>query len=523
VNNLPIISREELELAVERELCKRSLSYFIEKAWPHIDPAPYVWNWHIDAVSAGLEAIAKEHINRLYINIPPGHLKSLQVSVFYNAWLWGPFGRPDKSVLSTSHSMSFSSRDTRRTRELIMSEWFQKLWPITLKTDQDSKTDFGNTKMGQRQAKAFGNLTGGRGNILIIDDPISANDALSEVARENVKLIFKESVPTRLNNLEKDAIIIIAQRLHERDIIGVIKELGLSYESIVIPTEYTGNKIINQKLSIIDPRKEVGELLFPTLFPRDQIEQLKKSLGPFAFSAQHQQEAVPRSDGFFDMNTLEATRYDAIDMPRRSDLNVYITSDHAPSGTGDNNVVRVWGVDSRNHKWLLDSFVDKCDMSQAMGITTDDTGRMAIDNRGALALIQKWKPLYWFPEHDNNWRSIEPTVKMAMNALPNAFCRIRPLPTTGSKEQKATAYDSAIRMGMIHLPRTAEGDATVNEYRTFPVGEYDDRVDADGAICRAESAHPGTIQLPAPPSKRNQDYTDSFQEELEDHQGGFFS
>ena len=519
---IPAIDPHELLLAIDRELYSRSFYEFVKRAWQEIDPSTYRDNWHIRVIAAHLQAVSEGKIKRLIINVPPGSGKSLLVAVLFPAWEWGPGAKPSMSYLSTSHSQDFSSRDTRRARDLINSDWYQERWPLKLKADQDTKTFYVNEYMGQRQAKAFGSLTGARGHRLLIDDPISANDALSEAARENVKTIALESVPTRLNDVERDAIIIIAQRLHSEDIVGVLEEANVGYEKLVIPVEYRGDKIFTTSLQMEDPRTEIGELLFPHYQSRETIENLKRSLGPFGFSAQFMQDPIPRSDGFFDMDSVEAHRYLPGSEPRREDLNVYLTSDHAPSGTGDANVIRVWGIDSRNHKWLLDSFVEKCDMNRAMGISTDATGKLVITSTGAMALIKKWRPLYWFPEHDNNWRSIEPTVKLVMNTNPEAFVRIRPLPTTGSKEQKATALDAAIRIGTIHFPRSPEGDATLAEYRSFPVGKHDDRVDADSAICRAESAYPGSIQRPrGRPSEPRDYYTPETLEETE--QGGFFS
>jgi len=500
------IDLDWLGLEVERQLCAKSFSYFVSKAWSEIDPTPFKPNWHIDVICQHLEAVSRGEITRLAICIPPGHGKSLLVSVLFPAWEWGPGGKPHMSYLSTSHSQDFSSRDTRRARDLIQSEWYQRLWPIDFKPDQDSKTYYINSHMGQRQAKAFGSLTGARGHRLLIDDPISANDALSEAARESVKTITLESVPTRLNNVETDAIIVIAQRLHHEDIIGVLEEADIGYEILSIPSEYQGEEYFKTSLNIRDPRADSGEkLIFPTYQNQDTMNKFKKSLGPYGFASQFLQMPSPRTNGFFERDWFKL--YSHNERPPIEEMNVYLTSDHAPSGNGDNNVIRVWGIDTRHHYWLLDSYVDKSTMDVAMGYKASEHGGFELLDTGAFPLIKKWKPLYWFPENDPTWKAIAPQVNMVMRQL-RLYTNIKPLALAGqgNKEVKAQAYQGNARQGFIHLPNNAETQDTLAEYMVFPKGKHDDRVDADANICRAEGLFPGVIHPPVYKPVQNKDY-----------------
>jgi len=61
----------------------KSLAGFVREAWHILEPnMPYVHNWHIDAICEHLEAVTRGEITRLLINVPPGSMKSLLVSVF---------------------------------------------------------------------------------------------------------------------------------------------------------------------------------------------------------------------------------------------------------------------------------------------------------------------------------------------------------------------------------------------------------------------------------------------------------
>src|ERR1044071_1426852 len=79
----------EGRILVQRELARKSFADFVRLAWPVVEPAyPYIHNWHIDAIAAHLEAVTRGEIQKLLINIPPGHAKSLLVSVLWPAWVW---------------------------------------------------------------------------------------------------------------------------------------------------------------------------------------------------------------------------------------------------------------------------------------------------------------------------------------------------------------------------------------------------------------------------------------------------
>lgn len=72
----PIRPAEEIEAA----LATRSFKHFVRVAWNKIDPAPLVWNWHVEAICDHLQAVAEGRIQKLIINVPPGHAKPCDVN-----------------------------------------------------------------------------------------------------------------------------------------------------------------------------------------------------------------------------------------------------------------------------------------------------------------------------------------------------------------------------------------------------------------------------------------------------------
>ena len=202
----------------------------------------YSHGWHIDAICAHLEAISAGRINRLLINVPPGMMKSLLVSVFWPAWEWGPQGRASLRYLASSYSENYVKRDSRRMRDLVASEWYQGLWGDKVRLVRAGELSFANEETGFREGVPFPSLTGGRGDRVIIDDPHSTETAESEAERARTARIFRESVPTRLNDPATSAIVIIMQRLHANDVSGVALSLKLGYDHLCLPMEFEASR-----------------------------------------------------------------------------------------------------------------------------------------------------------------------------------------------------------------------------------------------------------------------------------------
>src|SRR5437762_7108464 len=82
----------------------------------------------------------------------------------------------------------------------------------------------------------FGAATDKGADVLIVDDPQNPKKAFSDVERETANKNFDATFRTRLNNPDKGAIVIVMQRLHERDLTGhlLAKEPGV-WDHISLP------------------------------------------------------------------------------------------------------------------------------------------------------------------------------------------------------------------------------------------------------------------------------------------------
>ena len=282
---------------LHKELAERSLAEFVKQFWSVLEPDVYYHNWHIDAICEHLEAVSRGEIKRLVINIPPRHSKSTLVAKMWPAWTW--IHHPGKRFMSASYAHDLAMRDSLHARRLIESPMYQRWWGdrFDLREDQNTKIRYDNTEGGYRLATSVtGQLTGEGGDIIIVDDPINSRDANSDALREACRVWWDESMSTRLNNPTTGAYVIIMQRLHDQDLTGHVLEKG-GWTHLCIPARYEPDA---HTAFAGDPRKYLGELLWPERYPEDAMRQLEADLGVYGTAGQLQQRPAPRSGGLFD-------------------------------------------------------------------------------------------------------------------------------------------------------------------------------------------------------------------------------
>ena len=342
----------------------RTLAGFVRAAWKYIDPADFVDNWHIDAICEHLEAVTFGHCRRLIINIPPRHMKSLLVSVAWPAWVWtlersSPLSGPGVGFLSLSYAYSLSERDNATCRRLIESPWFQALWGngFSLLPDQNTKKRFQNTQGGFKIASSVdGTATGEGGNVVSVDDAMSAKDANSETERKKVVEWWDGTMSTRLNNPKTGAYVVTMQRLHDDDLVGHILKRAPPGEwtHLCLPARYEPKHPFAWPL---DPRKTEGELLWPARIGETEMVALETSLGTYGTAGQLQQRPSPAGGGIFKISWWQHYRANALP-PLRRIVQSWDTAFKTKT-SNDYSVCTTWGEGQDNKLYLLDVWKDK--------------------------------------------------------------------------------------------------------------------------------------------------------------------
>src|SRR5271168_4065422 len=210
------LAKPETRLKIEREYATRSLREFVRQAWRVVEPStPFVPGWHIDAIIDHLEAVTRGDIRNLLINVPPRHMKSLLVSVFWPAWEWIQY--PERRWLYSSYAAALSTRDSVMCRRLIESPWYRSRWGhvYSLTGDQNAKTRFDNSRSGYRLSTSVGgSVTGEGGDRIVCDDPHNVSDVASDATRKSAIDWWDIAMSTRVNDPKTSAMVIVMQRCH---------------------------------------------------------------------------------------------------------------------------------------------------------------------------------------------------------------------------------------------------------------------------------------------------------------------
>ncbi len=338
---------------------------------------------------------------------------------------------------------------------------------MSLTADQNAKTKFENTATGFREAMAFTGLTGSRGDRVLIDDPLSVDNANSDPEREGVNSTFRESVPTRLNNPDRSAIVVVMQRLHENDVSGLILANDFGYEHLMLPMEFEPERRCHTVIGFTDPRKHEGELLFPERFPREVVERDKKIMDAYAVAGQFQQRPAPREGGLFKAAWLKPCLLK--DLPARGTITVYGASDYAvTANAGDYTAIGVVGIDAQGRMWLLDIWRRQASSDQWVEAFCD--------------MVIQWKPIGWAEENGQIKSGVGPFLQRRMRER-RAFVARESFPTRGDKAVRAQSIRGRMALDGLYVPVDAPWyEAFVSELLTFPAGKNDDQVDMLGLI-----------------------------------------
>lgn len=448
-------------IEAEREYCKRSLANFVKRAWNVLEPSTDLkWGWCLDAICEHLEAVTNGQITRLLMNVPPGSMKSLLTGVFWPAWEWGPRGSPHLRIVGTAHEEQLAIRDNRKCRNTIKSDWYQTLWDLPLSADLDGKREFGNMHHGVRQARSFTSMTGVRGDRVILDDPLSADSANSPAKLESAKITFTETLPSRINN-ENSAIVVIMQRLHEKDTSGVIKDLSLPYEHLCIPMRFEVARRCRTGIGWEDPRQTEGELMFPDRFPEKQVAELEKTLGSYGTAGQLQQRPSPRGGGMIRTSWFG---YWSGAIPPLEWRILCADTAQKEGEKNDFSVLQCWGRSLTGQAVLLDQIRGKWEAPDLL-----QHARAFWYKHLMAQNLPRLRALY--VEDKSSGIGLVQTLRR--EGVP-----ILPVPRTKDKIQRANDASPFIESGNVLLPRDAPWLSDfLSECEPFPGGAHDDQLD----------------------------------------------
>jgi predicted phage terminase large subunit-like protein len=295
-------------------LCRKSFYHFVKHFWGTIIEEEPEWNWHIKYLCDEIQKMLERVFNNeekeydLFVNISPGETKSTIFSILLTPWAWTRM--PSFRSINGSYADDLSLEMSRKARDVIQSEKYQSCFPeVRIRSDMNTKSNFVNTRGGQRIATSTGaGITGKHAHVIIIDDPLNPKQAASDIELEKANSWMTETLPSRKVNKAVTPMMVIMQRLHQNDPTGnrlkkAEKNPDDRVKNIRLPatTEYT------IKPSYLKKFYKDG-LMNPARTNRKVLAEVKATSGEAVLACQYGQDPRPRGGGMFRRDRVKIER-----------------------------------------------------------------------------------------------------------------------------------------------------------------------------------------------------------------------
>ena len=423
-------------------------------------------NWHLEVIAAKLAAVLRGEIRRLIINLPPRSLKSLLASIAFPAWCLGH--NPSAQILCVSYAQDLADKLARDCRSIMTSEWYRRLFLTRLAPHRQAVQEFITTRQGYRLATSNGGVLTGRGaDIILIDDPLKPEEALSDAQRQAANDWYDHTLYSRLNDKRNGAIVIIMQRLHEDDLVGHVLEQE-DWDIVRFPAIAEEDERHEIK-TIWGPRtftRRRGEALHPGREPLETLDRIRRTIGEYNFAGQYQQSPAPLGGGLVKQEWFKL--YGEKDGPQSFDRIVQ-SWDTANKATelSDFSVCTTWGIKG-NKVYLLGVLRKRLEYPALKRAVRE---QQTLFNATVVLIEDKASGTQLIQELRVDGCSAVTAYKPECDKI-----------------MRLHAQTGVIENGLVHIPETAPWLAEyLHEMTVFPKGKHDDQVELDGAVPRLVS------------------------------------
>jgi predicted phage terminase large subunit-like protein len=461
------------------ELCRRSFFHFMKEFWGEISPEEPKWNWHIPYLCGELQQIAERVARRepaeydLIINIPPGTTKSTTCTVMFPTWCWTNW--PWMQFIAASYSGALSLEHSVKSRDIVKSEKFSRLFPgMSVKLDKDTKTNFaiiyedkeGKPNVGGSRfaTSVGGSVTGFHGHILIVDDPLNPEQAVSTIELQKANDWLDQTLSTRKIDKAIVPTILIMQRLHQNDPTGHFLEKGKTdgkkIRHICLPGELNGFREFLKPESLAD--YYIEGMLDPVRMPLNVLEDMEINLGQYGYAAQVGQNPVPAGGGMFKVDMFPLME------PNWLHPNMILST------------VRYWDkAGTEGGKGAMTSGTKMHLLRNKKFCISDvKSGRWGTDEREAIirstAEADGPRVEVWVEQEPGSGgkESAQSTIRNL------AGFRVFAERPTGDKVYRADPYSVQVNSGNVILLKGPWNSLFIEEHKYFPVGKLKDMVDS---------------------------------------------
>ena len=438
------LQKELLEQQLRKlDLAEKRFIPFVKHVWPE-----FIEGDHHRKIAKKFEDIANGKIKRLIVNMPPRHTKSEFASYLFPAWMVGK--NPKLKVIQTTHTGELAVRFGRKMKNLVdTSEFAQVFEDCKIAADSKAAGRWETNKGGEYYAAGIGGAITGRGaDLLIIDDPHSEQDALSDTAMDSAYEWYTSGPRQRLQ--PGGAIVIVMTRWSTKDLTG---------------------KLLNAQS---EPKADQWEVIeFPAILPSntpvwpnywklEELEGVKASLSEGKWQAQWQQNPTSEEGSIIKREWWKEWK------PKEIPDLVHIIQSYdtafSKKETADFSAITTWGVfyppNKGPHLILIDVRKGRWDFPELKKIA-----------------LEEYK--YWEPE------TVIIEAKATGTPLTHELRQIGvPVvnftPSKGNdKHVRVNSVAPLFEAGKIYYPADKRwAEEVIEECAAFPYGEYDDLVDS---------------------------------------------
>jgi predicted phage terminase large subunit-like protein len=424
----------------------------------HVAPK-LLWHRHIEVIGDVLEDVLAGRRKRVMLWVPPRHGKTELVSrTFLAYWL---LRRPDTWVGLSSYGAELAQQISRVARDRYV------------RGGGDFRDDSAAVQLWQTKAGGGvwatgvgGAITGFGADLALIDDPLkNAEEANSETIRTKQSEWYQSVLATRLH--PGAAVVIVQTRWHEADLSGWLLQEeaeGAAREGwhvVHLPAVADGvPTALPASCTAAPDWRAPGEPLAPAMYGAAELEQRRRVVGPYVWSALYQGRPQALEGGLF----------------RREWWGTYEPA--AVAGWTWDHVVQSWDM----------AFKDADSSDYVAGVTVGikdgvayvlDVVRGRFDFPATVRAVQ-YAAARW-PQASPRYVEDKANGSAVLATLRGAVPGLVAVEPHGGKLARAHAVAPVVAEGKVRVPRREAApwvDALLGELTSFPQGAHDDQVDA---------------------------------------------
>ena len=454
--NLETLTTDQLRDRVEKlyiehiKLCQDNFLYFVQTVWPDFifkkEADPKKWGHH-QIISNEFTKISRTKKGRLIINMPPRHTKSEFASYLFPAWMIGKF--PKMKIMQVSHNAELAGRFGSKVRNLIDSNEYKQIFgDVKLREDSKAKGRWETSHGGEYYAAGVGGSITGRGaDLLIIDDPHTEQDALSDNAMDRAYEWYSSGPRQRLQ--PGGSILLVMTRWAEDDLTGRL---------LKAQSEPKADKWELIEFPAIMPS---GKPVWPEYWDLEELEKVKASISIRHWNAQYMQNPVADEGAIIKREWWQEWKGE---IPKLKHVIQSYDTAFSAKETADYSAITTWGVfeptPGINGLILLDAERGRWDFPQL--------------KQKALESYKYWEPESVVVEAKATGQPlIQEMRKMGIPVMDF-------IPTRGKdKVARANACSPVFESGNVYYPSGEHfSEEVIEECAAFPHGAHDDYVDS---------------------------------------------